>query len=257
MQAASPLQTAVVGSALTLTLATGTGAPLAAPVQHMAPQPAPMAQSQPEKVAQTRTVVSTQKDGGQAQKKPGHPVKVSTVSEWRRETRAAESAGQVRRQVDVPFFKCQVCGIMIGEGYVETELYLWPVCNQQVCLEEDYFQISSPLVLNVCGGCARRRQLPETLLAIRPEYWRTRYLLDEDGLGANRPVDTGSAEELLFIRKALRAQVTTCHQWLFFCFLASRPGLFAAILHNRAPSRKRARSARSGAGRQAQGSLSA
>lgn len=133
----------------------------------------------------------------------------NTISEWRSETRAAKSAGQLPTGILTSFFHCHICSICIGRGYVETELYLWPVEGVRLCLVDKYCELDRFTVLHLCGSCARRRQLPETLLAVSPIHYMTRLLLDEDGLGEGRPLGIQNEKDNLALRLALGQHIAT------------------------------------------------
>lgn len=101
---------------------------------------------------------------------------VQRVRDWRHQDKAERSAGLKTPSVLVSSFICQVCGVHVGKGHVEIELYFWPVIGQRVCLV-DRIRFLEFAGLLVCGGCARRRNLSESLLLVPGEIWQRHTIL--------------------------------------------------------------------------------
>jgi hypothetical protein len=56
---------------------------------------------------------------------------------------------------------CDVCGIQIGAGFWEQELFLYPVQDTTITKDEPIHYDSA--LLRACGSCAERRNLPQWL----------------------------------------------------------------------------------------------
>lgn len=100
---------------------------------------------------------------------------VQSPKAWHRDRVAEHSASlePVPATIPVKIDSCSLCGIGIGPGHVETELYLYPVRDQWICDENDNYVFITNEWLVCCGGCARhsRRDLPDALCLIDYREW--------------------------------------------------------------------------------------
>lgn len=108
------------------------------------------------------------------------PSPVQSVSAWRKQAKAEKGAGMPSTQsrVLIKSFTCNLCWIGIGRNHHEQELYLLPLVNQDIWVGDDVQPTHfDHALLYCCGGCARRRQLPESHLVVPASAWQEAFVL--------------------------------------------------------------------------------
>jgi|SRR5579884_236024 len=157
---------------------------------------------------------------------------VESVRGWRQQQRAERDAGIVSSmsQVLIPFFRCTLCGICIGPGYYEQELYVYPVApGATICLRDDAMHTFTDGVwLLVCGGCARhrRRGIPEFFRVVDASCWTTNRLIAREGERVRSPC---IRTEVSLLRAAITQYVLARLQYLISLLALSIGG--SALLH--------------------------
>lgn len=101
---------------------------------------------------------------------PAFESPVQTVHGWREEKRASQDSGQESYRALVSFFGCHICGIGIGPGHHEQELYVLPVWSAHLCLLDERKRVEHEC-LTICGGCANRQGLTDEHLAAPAHVW--------------------------------------------------------------------------------------
>lgn len=138
---------------------------------------------------------------------------VQSVSAWRKQAKAEASAGlEQSGQVLVSLYGCDICGIQIGPGFYEQELFLYPLRNTTITRDKPVHYSSA--ILYTCGGCARRRHLPEWLRVVQPAHWETTTLLCEHDQEV-RPTQRTQLLEMKRIYAAIRQMVQAFTTLLF------------------------------------------
>ena len=102
---------------------------------------------------------------------------LQSTKDWRAEKKAEHSAYQETRAL-VDFFSCDICGIGMGPGHYEQEVYLYPVYECIMCIldDEDYSETHIFLdCLTVCGTCAGRKRLADLHLVVSSCQWQESY----------------------------------------------------------------------------------
>lgn len=133
-------------------------------------------------------------------------AQVETTAGWREITRGDRSARLQEARIVQSKYYCQLCGIYIGPGYYEQEMYLWFVppgrnvynARRNCCIRHKEW-----MWIRLCGGCAcyKDRRLPPWMKVLTPECWTTTLLLDEEG--PVRPVNTRDPGIMLQILDAI------------------------------------------------------
>lgn len=139
---------------------------------------------------------------------------------WRHQSRAEQDAGMTTSTPTLllAFFTCDLCTICIGPDFYEQELYIYPVCKQEVCLGDKPTYFGEWTYLKICGGCAnaKRRRLPLIYRAVQSRYWTTNELLLGNTDETPQPVSLTDDLQVARIRKALHQQVLAVARFLLF-----------------------------------------
>lgn len=137
---------------------------------------------------------------------------IQSSGEWHDQKEAERDAG-LTPIPEVSFTQCEICGIDIGIGYYEQEMYLYPVVNKKIRVSNDAILLYNHDWLEVCGSCAYRKQLPQkwghALRMLHPGLWETTILLN----GRADPISTHQRPEAIV---AIEPYVTSLYQMILF-----------------------------------------
>ena len=135
-------------------------------------------------------------------------VPIESRKERHQQKRAEEDAfGQQEEGILFPYYQCKCCEICIGPNYVEQQLYIYVTKEgEQLYLGDTLTEFKAGTLLNICGDCARRRNLLASDCMIQPEHWLTTILIHGE-THRLQVVDHTNVEQVFAIRVALLERV--------------------------------------------------